>query len=42
MVEPIFGNTALHQSKKSEYFHDLLEERFDYDRLYQLVGLELT
>jgi hypothetical protein len=39
MVEPIFGNTALHQDKKGEYFHDLLEERFDFDLLHQLVGL---
>jgi BioD-like phosphotransacetylase family protein len=40
MVEPIFGNTALHQSRKSEYFQDILEERFDFARLYEMMGLK--
>ena len=39
MVEPIFGKTALHQDRKSEYFQDLLEERFDFARFYDVVGL---
>lgn len=40
IVEPIFGNTALHQTRKSEYFQDILEERFDFARLYDSVGLK--
>jgi len=39
MIEPIFGNTALHQERKSEYFQDILEERFDFTRLYETIGL---
>jgi BioD-like phosphotransacetylase family protein len=39
MIEPIFGNTALHQERKSEYFQDILEERFDFTRLYETTGL---
>jgi len=39
MIEPIFGNTALHQERKSEYFQDILEERFDFSRLYEMMGL---
>ena len=40
MVEPIFGNTALHQGKKSEYYQDILQERFDFARFYDLLGLK--
>jgi BioD-like phosphotransacetylase family protein len=40
MVEPIFGNTALRQSRKSEYYQDILEERFDFARLYEMMGLK--
>jgi hypothetical protein len=41
MIEPIFGNTALHQERKSEYFQDILEERFDFTRLYETIGLRV-
>jgi BioD-like phosphotransacetylase family protein len=40
MVEPIFGKTHLHQGRKSEFFQDLLEERFDFARLYDVLGLK--
>ena len=40
LVEPIFGNTALHEERKSEYFQDILAERFDFGRFYDVVGLK--
>ncbi|MBN1641566.1 MAG: phosphotransacetylase family protein [Anaerolineae bacterium] len=40
MVEPIFGNTAMHQRRKSEYFQDIFEERFDFARFYAALGLK--
>jgi BioD-like phosphotransacetylase family protein len=40
-VEPIFGNTAMHQHRKSEYFQDICEERFDFARLYAALGLKV-
>jgi BioD-like phosphotransacetylase family protein len=40
LVEPIFGNTALHQERKSEYFQDILAERFDFERFCDAVGLK--
>jgi BioD-like phosphotransacetylase family protein len=42
IVEPIFGKTALHQGRKSEYFQDLLEERFEFGRFYDVLGLNAT
>ena len=42
MIEPIFGNTAMRQERKSEYCQDILEERFDYSRLYEVLGLSTS
>ncbi len=40
MVEPIFGNTAMLHRRKSEYFQDICEERFDFARFYAALGLK--
>ncbi len=39
-VERVFGKTRLGQSAKLEQFEALLEEHFDFERLYQGMGLE--
>ena len=38
-VEQIFGRTYLRQEKKSAHFGNILEERFDFERLYSILGL---
>jgi BioD-like phosphotransacetylase family protein len=38
-VQEIFGKTSLHQDKKSALFETVMEERFDYARLYEALGL---
>jgi BioD-like phosphotransacetylase family protein len=39
-VERIFGKTFVRQPRKSAHFATLLEERFDFRRLYGLLDLE--
>jgi len=38
-VEQVFGKTRLGQATKLEQFEALLEEHFDFERLYQALGL---
>ncbi len=40
MIDDIFGKTRLGQKAKLEQFEALLEERFDFARLYARLGLE--
>ena len=39
-VEQIFGRTFLRQARKSAHFVNILEERFDFVRFYDMLGLE--
>jgi uncharacterized protein len=39
-IDDVFGKTRLGQKAKLEQFEALLEERFDFDRLYASLGLE--
>jgi BioD-like phosphotransacetylase family protein len=39
-VESVFGKTRLGQSAKREQFEALLDEHFDFDRFYEVFGLE--
>jgi BioD-like phosphotransacetylase family protein len=39
-INQVFGKTRLGQTAKLEQFERLLEEYFDFQRLYQLLGLE--
>jgi len=39
-VEQIFGRTFLRQARKSAHFVNILEERFDFERFYDILGLE--
>jgi len=39
-IERIFGNTFVREPKKSARFGSILEERFDFTRLYHSLGLE--
>ena len=38
-IEAVFGKTRLGQSAKLEQFEALLEEHFDFERLYKEIGL---
>jgi BioD-like phosphotransacetylase family protein len=38
-IEAVFGKTRLGQSAKLEQFEALLEQHFDFERLYQALGL---
>jgi len=40
IIEQYFGKTRFHQEKKVQRFQEMLEERFDFDALYQALGLE--
>ncbi|HDQ71793.1 MAG TPA: phosphotransacetylase family protein [Chloroflexi bacterium] len=40
VVENVFGKTRLGQAAKLEQFEALLEEHFDFARLYRVLGLE--
>jgi BioD-like phosphotransacetylase family protein len=39
IVERYFGKTRFHQEKKVQRFQQMLEERFDFDALYEALGL---
>lgn len=39
-IEQIFGRTFIRQPRKSAHFGNILEERFDFARLYKMLGLE--
>ena len=39
-IERVFGKTRLGQTDKLEQFEALLDEHFDFERLYQALGLE--
>ncbi len=41
-IDDIFGKTRLGQKVKLEQFEALLEERFDFNRLYRSLGLDVT
>ncbi len=41
-IDAIFGKTRLGQTPKLEQFEQMLEEHFDFNRLYQTLGLEVT
>lgn len=40
VIERFFGKTRIHQSKKIERFQQMLEDRFDYQRLYAALSLK--
>ena len=40
VTEQIFGKTSLHQDKKVARFSNILQERFDLERFYDLVGIQ--
>ncbi len=37
-IERVFGKTRFHQEKKIVRFEEMLADRFDFDRLYKLLG----
>jgi len=39
VIERFFGKTRFHLEKKVERFEELLEDRFDFARLYEALGL---
>lgn len=39
VIERFFGKTRFHQEKKVERFEEMLEDRFDFERLYAALGL---
>jgi hypothetical protein len=38
-IERVFGKTRLGQASKLKQFQNLMDEHFDYERLYQAIGL---
>ena len=40
IIEQFFGKTRLHQEKKVQRFQEMLDERFDFDALYAVLGLK--
>jgi hypothetical protein len=40
VIERFFGKTRFHLEKKVQRFEEMLEDRFDYERLYAALGLE--
>lgn len=38
-IEEVFGKTRLGQETKLEQFESLFAEHFDFERLYELMGL---
>jgi BioD-like phosphotransacetylase family protein len=40
VIERFFGKTRFHLEKKVERFEEMLEDRFDLERLYQALGLQ--
>ena len=41
IIERFFGKTRFHLEKKVERFEEMLADRFDFERLYAALGLEL-
>jgi BioD-like phosphotransacetylase family protein len=39
VIERFFGKTRFHQEKKILRFEEMLEDRFDFERLYEALGL---
>lgn len=39
IIERFFGKTRFHLEKKIQRFEEMLEDRFDFDRLYEALGL---
>jgi len=39
IIERFFGKTRFHQEKKVQRFEEMLEDRFDFERLYAALGL---
>jgi BioD-like phosphotransacetylase family protein len=39
IIERFFGKTRFHQEKKIQRFEEMLEDRFDFERLYAELGL---
>jgi len=39
VIERYFGKTSIHQAKKIERFEQMLEDRFDFERLYATLDL---
>lgn len=39
IIERFFGKTRFHQEKKMHRFERMLDERFDFDELYRVLGL---
>ena len=39
VIERFFGKTRFHLEKKVRRFEEMLEDRFDFERLYQALGL---
>jgi BioD-like phosphotransacetylase family protein len=42
IIERFFGKTRFHQEKKVHRFEEMLEDRFDFARLYAALGLSLS
>jgi hypothetical protein len=40
VIERFFGKTRFHLEKKVERFDEMLEDRFDFERLYPMLGLK--
>ncbi len=40
VIERFFGKTRFHLEKKVQRFEEMLEDRFDYERLYQALKLD--
>lgn len=41
-IERYFGKTRFHQEKKIQRFEEMLQDRFDFGRLYDALGLSST
>jgi hypothetical protein len=39
VIERFFGKTRFHLEKKVRRFDEMLADRFDYERLYAVLGL---
>lgn len=42
IIEQSFGKTRFHQEKKIQRFQEMMEERFDFEKLYAAMGLRLA
>jgi hypothetical protein len=42
VIERFFGRTRFHQERKIKRFEEMLDERFDFDGLYECLGLRGT